>query len=173
MTGNAYMKQQETRPQTLGYGLADSPVALLTWVYDKLHLWTDGYPWSDDEVLTWVSIYQFSTAGPAASLRIYYEGGKAEGRESALTTDAISSYLPAEVKLAVAHFKAEVVKLPFFWCRAIGNVVRTRDFEVGGHFAAWEVPQLLAEDVRAFFGKDGEAYGVVPGHDGYSWSRIA
>lgn len=74
--GNAYMRQQETAPQTLGYGLHDSPVALLAWVYDKLHSWADDYPWTDDEILTWVSVYQFSVAGPAASVRIYYEAAQ-------------------------------------------------------------------------------------------------
>ena len=88
-----YMKQQSTRPQTLGYGLSDSPVGLLGWIYEKLVSGTDNYPWTDDEgtlspllqrpvlavadgtpeVIEWISIYYFSRAGPAASTRIYYE----------------------------------------------------------------------------------------------------
>lgn len=71
--GSGYRLLQSTKPQTLGYALQDSPVALLSWIYEKLHDWTDSYPWTDDEILTWVSIYWFSTAGPAASVRIYYE----------------------------------------------------------------------------------------------------
>lgn len=71
--GSGYRHIQCTKPQTLGYGFADSPVAVLAWIYEKLHDWTDAYPWTDDEVLTWVSIYWFSTAGPAANVRIYYE----------------------------------------------------------------------------------------------------
>ena len=71
--GSGYRLIQSTKPQTVGYALADSPVALLAWIYEKLHDWTDSYPWTDDEILTWVSIYWFSTAGPAASVRIYYE----------------------------------------------------------------------------------------------------
>ena len=94
---HGYVVLQSTKPQTLGYGLADSPVALLAWIYEKLVGWTDAYPWEDDEgafsifcdaqlpmssyldtccdvpVLTWISIYEFSRAGPASSLRIYYE----------------------------------------------------------------------------------------------------
>ncbi|KAH3514502.1 hypothetical protein KXW24_000090 [Aspergillus fumigatus] len=151
--GNAYMRQQETAPQTLGYGLHDSPVALLAWVYDKLHSWADDYPWTDDEILTWVSVYQFSVAGPAAS------------RVS--TVDAISASIPGEVKLAVAHFKRELIKLPFLWCRSMGSVVRESEFECGGHFAAWEVPELLAADVRSFLGKGGQAYAAVTGKNGY------
>lgn len=165
--GNGYLKQQETRPQTLGYGLQDSPVALLAWIYDKLHSWTDNYPWTDEEVLTWVSIYQFSKAGPAASVRIYYEAANAHGPEGVNTLQAISSYLPSSVQLAVAHFKSELIKLPFFWYRGVGNVVRESEYEVGGHFAAWEVPQLLAADLKSFHGRNGQAFGVVTGKDGY------
>lgn len=72
-SGMGYFQLQSTKPQTVGYALADSPVALLAWIYEKLHDWTDEYPWSEEEILTWVSIYWFSTAGPAASVRIYYE----------------------------------------------------------------------------------------------------
>jgi hypothetical protein len=78
LNGNAYMKQQETRPQTLGYGLHDSPVALLAWIYDKLHSWSDNYQWTDDEILTWISVYYFSRAGPTASTRIYHEGSASQ-----------------------------------------------------------------------------------------------
>jgi hypothetical protein len=71
--GRGYSAEQSTKPQTLAYALNDSPVALLAWIYEKLHDWTDGYPWTDDEIFTWISIYQFSRAGPSASVRIYYE----------------------------------------------------------------------------------------------------
>lgn len=50
-TGRGYYNEQATRPQTLGYSLADSPVGLLAWIYEKLHDWTDDYPWTDDEGL--------------------------------------------------------------------------------------------------------------------------
>lgn len=71
--GSGYRLLQSTKPQTIGYAWQDSPVALLAWITEKLHDWTDNYPWTDDEILTWVSMYYFSTAGPAASARIYYE----------------------------------------------------------------------------------------------------
>lgn len=70
--GMGYYKEQSTKPQTIGYSQADSPVGLLAWIYEKLHDWTDAYPWTDDEILTWVSIYAFSNAGPAAPSRTYY-----------------------------------------------------------------------------------------------------
>ncbi|KAL8676931.1 MAG: hypothetical protein Q9224_007238, partial [Gallowayella concinna] len=79
--GSGYGAIQSTKPQTLGYALADSPLGLLAWIYEKLHDWTDAFPWSDDEILTWVSIYLFSTAGPAASLRIYREWAFGVGPE--------------------------------------------------------------------------------------------
>jgi len=53
-------------------------VALLAWMYEKLHDWTDAYPWTEDEILTWVCVYWFSRAGPAASVRLYYEATHAE-----------------------------------------------------------------------------------------------
>lgn len=70
---SGYYQIQSTRPQTLGYSLADSPVGLLAWIYEKLHAWTDDYPWTDEEICDWVSVYWFSTAGPGASVNIYYE----------------------------------------------------------------------------------------------------
>ena len=64
--------ERENQPATLAFALQDSPVALLAWIYDKLCAWTDSYDWHADCVLTWVSIYRFSTAGPSASIYIYY-----------------------------------------------------------------------------------------------------
>lgn len=72
-SGLGYFHTQSTKPQTIGYSLADSPVGLMAWIYEKLHEWTDDYAWTEEEILTWVSVYWFSTAGPAASVRIYYE----------------------------------------------------------------------------------------------------
>lgn len=71
--GDAYFKIQKTRPNTIGVLLADSPVGLLAWIYEKLRMWTDDYQWTDQEVCEWVSLYWFSRAGPAASVVIYHE----------------------------------------------------------------------------------------------------
>lgn len=71
--GNGYFQIQKTRPNTIGVLLADSPVGLLAWMYEKLRMWTDDYPWTDQEVCEWVSLYWFSRAGPAASVVIYHE----------------------------------------------------------------------------------------------------
>lgn len=71
--GNDYYRLHSSRPQTVAYCLADSPVGLLGWMYEKLIHWTDNYQWTEDEILTWVSIYWFSRAGPGASVRTYFE----------------------------------------------------------------------------------------------------
>lgn len=72
-SGIYYLHMMRTRPQTIGAILADSPVALLAWIYEKLVAWTDDYPWTDQEVCEWVSLYWYSRAGPAASVNIYHE----------------------------------------------------------------------------------------------------
>lgn len=71
--GGYYLHMMRTRPQTIGAMLADSPIALLAWIYEKLIAWTDDYPWTDQEVCEWVSLYRYSRAGPAASVNIYHE----------------------------------------------------------------------------------------------------
>jgi hypothetical protein len=99
--GNGYFVQQATHPQTLGYGLADSPVGLLAWIYEKLYFWTDRYPWTEDEILTWISVYWFSKAGPTSSTRIYYEYVQTQGGlagEKANTNIPLGlSYFPGEI----------------------------------------------------------------------------
>lgn len=157
--GSGYFKEQSTQPQTLGYGLADSPVGLLGWIFEKLVAWTDDYEWTDDEVLTWISIYWFSKAGPAASLRIYYE---------VLTRhpDAFSSAANSPIPMGHSYFPKELVVLPLSWLKT-ANLVFESQHEKGGHFAAHEVPELLVGDLRKMFGKGGPAFGVVPGKTGF------
>jgi hypothetical protein len=98
--GFGYNMEQSTKPQTLAYALNDSPIALLAWIYEKLHDWTDGYPWSEDEIFTWVSIYQFSRMGPGAAHRIYYEIGHTKSGPKVLTRGDILQYNPS-VKLGI------------------------------------------------------------------------
>ncbi|EGO03311.1 hypothetical protein SERLA73DRAFT_174750 [Serpula lacrymans var. lacrymans S7.3] len=159
-SGFGYNEEQSTQPQTLGYGLTDSPAGLLAWIYEKLVNWTDSYKWDDDEVLTWMSIYWFSRAGPAASLRIYFEArNEDEGRfvESAPT-----------IPMGLSFFPRELLSLPRAWTRLTGNAVFEAEHDSGGHFAAHERPDELVGDVRKMFGKGGPAYGVVPGRAGYA-----
>jgi len=161
--GSAYRTQQSTKPQTLGYALADSPVALLAWMYEKLHDWTDAYAWSDDEILTWVSVYWHSVAGPAASLRIYYEAVHGSGTSR---DRAASAWVPG-VKLGLARFPRELSVVPKVWGRTLGPVVYESEYESGGHFAAHERPDAVARDLNEMFGRKGGAYGVIKGRSGW------
>ena len=123
LKGTGYFIEQATKPQTLGYSLADSPIGLLSWIYEKLIIWTDEYPFTDDEgttstdetlgattdatiVLEWISIYWFSRAGPAASLRIYYEltGG--------MTHDTDHGTVWSSVPFGASYFPKEIFQLP-------------------------------------------------------------
>ncbi|KAF8880403.1 Alpha/Beta hydrolase protein [Infundibulicybe gibba] len=154
-TGRGYIVMQSTKPQTLGYSLSDSPVGLLAWIYEKLVNWSGEYPWEDDEVLTWISIYWFSRSGPAASLRVYYEILGVEGERAFVppTIPAIPagySYFPREIILA------QDTRLVF-----------ESQHDRGGHFAAYECPDELAGDLRKMFGRGGPAFAVVPGKTGY------
>lgn len=156
--GSGYSYEQSTQPQTLGYSLADSPVGLLAWIYEKLHNWTDEYPWTDDEILTWVSIYWFSRAGPAASLRIYYETKQNKD---------FRGKMYSTIPLGLSYFPKELRVAPSTWGRKLGNMVHESFHDVGGHFAAHEQPDKLAGDLRTMFGKGGPAYGVVSGKSGF------
>ena len=172
--GYAYNTLQTTRPATVGLMLADSPVALLAWIYEKLHDWTDSYGWTDDEILTWVSIYLFSRAGPAASARIYYESQNPHPKPRA-DLRVLWGYVP-EVKLGLSYFPKDLMVLPTTYGRTLGPVVFERVHEEGGHFAAYEKPELLVGDVRAMFGKGGGAEGVARRLikvDRESWNGVA
>ncbi|KAF2750196.1 alpha/beta-hydrolase [Sporormia fimetaria CBS 119925] len=162
-SGQAYLQLQTTKPQTLGYSLADSPVGLLAWIYEKLHDWTDGYEWTEEEVCTWVSVYAFSVAGPAASVRIYKEsaGGEYPAFETA------KGWIGGGVKVGLSYFPREILQLPKSWAKNLGDVVFIGEHDKGGHFAAWEVPERLVGDLRIMFGKGGKAFGVVEGRSGY------
>jgi pimeloyl-ACP methyl ester carboxylesterase len=154
--GRGYNVLQSTKPSTLGFALRDSPVALLAWIYEKLVTWTDGYPWADDEALTWVSVYQFSTAGPHSASNIYYENTHAH-------QDVI---LPAAeyvggVPMGVSIFPRDLIVPPDAWARTLGDVAFFRRHPDGGHFAAHERPEALAQDLRDMFAAGGKLDDVV------------
>lgn len=153
--GSGYLSEQSTKPLTLGFSLADSPVGLLAWIYEKLRDWTDDYPWTDDEILTWVSIYQFSKAGPAASVQIYYEARHTESIETRKTLQYVS------VPLGVSCFPKDISPIPIAFCNALGPLVFQKRHAQGGHFAAYEKPELLVDDVRGMFGEGGGAYSIA------------
>jgi len=154
-------------------------VGLLAWMLEKLVDWTNSthtpspsphpslpsltppspdYPWTDDEILTWVSIYHFSTAGPAASLRIYYEAVHSE--LGGVSRDRTQQWI-GKVKLGLCHSPRELTVVPSTWARTLGPVVFESFKEKGGHFAAWEVPGEIVGDLRGMFGKGGACYGIT------------
>lgn len=162
--GYGYNLLQSSKPQTIGYALADSPVALLAWIYEKLHDWTDDYPWTDDEILTWISIYWFSTPGPAASTRIYNVATRPDpdpNRSEPITTRYLRETYTPHVKLGIAHFPKEIQVTPHAWAETLGPVVMQSVHEKGGHFSAWEVPEAIAEDLWWMYGKGGACYGIM------------
>lgn len=152
-----YNYLQSTRPQTLGYSLADSPIGLLSWIYEKLHDWTDNYPWTDQELITFASVYYFSTAGPAAPQRIYYEVG--HEKDQKYTYQAMFEWMP-QVKLGLAFNPKELENSPKLHGRSLGNVVYEVENEHGGHFYAHEHPEWLVRDLHKMFGKDINAFGL-------------
>lgn len=148
---SGYMKVMATRPQTLAYGLNDSPVGLLAWIVEKFGEWTDsnGAPEdavSRDRMLTNISIYWFTqAAGPSA--HFYYEG--AEGvRQAAAGVQPP----PLTTPVGVAVFPHDIfVPLRRLADRDIPTLSHWTEFDRGGHFAAMEQPRLLTDDIRAFF----------------------
>lgn len=141
--GFAYALVQLTRPQTIGYGLVDSPLALLAWIAEKLRAWSghdqDGAPLlSDDDLLDVVGVYWFTATG-ASSARLYRE---------ALRMD---SGTPVHVPTGCSIFADEIIRPPRRAVeRRYRNLVSWQEVPIGGHFAALEVPGLFAEQLRAF-----------------------
>ena len=153
---------QSTRPATLGYMMSDSPVGLLAWIWDKLVDWSDDYPWTEDEVCLWVSLYVFSRAGPDAASYLYYEALK---DTKVITLPLVQGYI--DCPLGIADFPVEICNNPASWRHTMGPIVYQEVFDKGGHFAGWERPDAVAKGLCTMFGKNGGAYGVVKGRDGY------
>ena len=164
--GMGYDILQQTKPQTVSYALADSPMALLAWMYEKLHDWTNDYPWTDDDILTWVCIYYFSRAGPAASTRIYYEATHADTSTGGIPYERPMQWIN-HVKYGVASFPKDLSVHPNTWVRTLGNIIHHCRQPRSGHFAAMECPEAIVADLQAMFGAGGGAYRSVEGCDGY------
>jgi hypothetical protein len=94
-----------------------------------MHDWSDDYPWTDDEILTWVSIYYFSTAGPGAAQRIYYETMHTEGGEC--TYENLQKWTPG-VKFGLAYSPKDLENVPKRWGRTLGEVVYEVENDTGG-----------------------------------------
>jgi microsomal epoxide hydrolase len=144
-TGSGYSAIQATRPQTLAYGLTDSPAGQLAWITEKFYEWTDGglpdQAVPRDQLLTNVTIY-WLTATAGSSARLYYESARsgAWGPPASSTAPTGVAVFPGEIAPAIRRF-----------AEPSNNIVHWSEFDRGGHFAAMEVPELLTGDVRAFF----------------------
>jgi len=142
--GNGYAQQQATRPQTLGYALVDSPAGQAAWIFEKFHAWTDcdGDPLNVltlDEILDNIMLYWLpGTAASAA--RLYWE--------------SFRDFAAAQVTVPVACslFPKEILRASRRWAeRRYPNIVHWGEPARGGHFAAFEQPELFVEEVRAGF----------------------
>jgi epoxide hydrolase len=138
--GSGYSQQQSTRPQTLGYGLTDSPAGQAAWILEKFREWTDcdGHPENAidrDAMLDTITIY-WVTASAASSARLYWESFRGEMQ-------------PVRVPTAVAAFPKEISRSTPAWTARRYDLQRWTDMPRGGHFAALEQPGLLVEDIRA------------------------
>ncbi len=143
---SGYSTQQRTRPQTVGYGLVDSPVAQAAWILEKFWRWTDcdGHPenvLSRDELLDNVMLY-WATATGASSARIYWESFGSLERQR------------VEIPTGVAVYPKEIVPPVRRWMEEDWSDIRHFvEQPRGGHFAAFEQPELFVADLRNYFGK--------------------
>src|SRR6266508_3254310 len=156
--GFAIVLEQSTRPQTIGYALLDSPVALAAWMLDHdtdsyykiSRAFVDGEPVGNltrDHIVDDVTLYWLTGTGASAA-RSYWEDGQALAQVRA------SGEAPPEASLPVGFttFPGEIWRTPRSWVEnAYPNVSYFNEAERGGHFAAWEEPQLFSEEVRAAF----------------------
>ncbi|KAF8598876.1 alpha/beta-hydrolase [Ceratobasidium sp. AG-I] len=174
-SGSAYNQIQTTKPQTLAVALTgmtheyptqggtdfslallDSPVGLLAWIGEKLYEWTDSYPWKPEELITWTMLVhtfahnpaRYWINGPAGGLRFYKENRAVNFPSTAAEAPIRFQWSPTP--LGFSSFPKEIILPPLEWAGMVQNLVYTKKHDKGGHFAAWEVPELLTEDIREF-----------------------
>jgi pimeloyl-ACP methyl ester carboxylesterase len=146
-SGDGYSAQQGTRPQTLGYGLVDSPAALCAWLVEKFSLWTDPRSViSRDELLDNLMLYWIPGTG-TSSARLYWESIQwVKGLFDGSTVD------PVTVPTGCSVFPKEVPRISRRWAaKRFTDIRYWSEPDRGGHFAAFEQPELFVHDVRAFF----------------------
>ncbi|HEX2439655.1 MAG TPA: epoxide hydrolase [Methylomirabilota bacterium] len=142
-----YMQIQGTKPQTLAYGLTDSPAGLAAWIVEKFRTWSDcggdvERRFSKDVLLTNVMLY-WATGAIGSSFWPYYA--------RAHSAWPISEQNPVRVPTAYASFPREILHPPRAWAERAYNIRRWTQMAAGGHFAALEEPEALAADIRAFY----------------------
>lgn len=148
-TEGAYFMVQSTKPQTLGYGLNDSPVGLASWIIEKFNSWSDNKgnienSFTKDELLTNIMIYWVTQTINSAD-RMYAEIAKG------LYTGIMRSEQYVETPTGVAFFPADTVPLPREWAERKVNVQQYTKMQKGGHFAALEEPELWVGEISSFF----------------------
>jgi pimeloyl-ACP methyl ester carboxylesterase len=141
---SGYMKQQATRPQTVGYGLTDSPAAQAAWIYEKFYAWTDndGTPESTlsrDEMLDNIMLYWLPATG-TSSARLYWESS------GAFKTQKL------DLPVGVTIFPEEIFRPSRRWAqRSYSNIIHWNEVDQGGHFGAFEQPAIFVNEVRNCF----------------------
>ena len=146
--GSGYSKQQSTRPQTLGYGLADSPVGQMAWVVEKFYMWTDcekdgtKHPenvLTKDELLDNVMMYWLNNSA-ASSGRLYWESFENANMD------------PINIPVGCSIFPKEIFRGSRRWAeKRFSNLIHWNELERGGHFAALEQPELFLQEIRSCF----------------------
>jgi pimeloyl-ACP methyl ester carboxylesterase len=155
-TGFGYFLEQATRPQTIGYALLDSPVALAAWMLDHdtdayykiASAFVDGKPSGNltrDHILDNITLYWLTATGASAA-RSYWEGGQAGAR------DAGQAPPPVNLPVAFTTFPGEIFPAPRSWVeKSYPTLIYFNKVDKGGHFAAWEEPELFSSELRAAF----------------------
>ena len=147
--GSAYMQVQRQRPQTIGFAMHDSPVGLAAWLIDKRRAWSDcggdvEAVFSKDDLISTVMLY-WLTDTYVSSARHYYE------TKADRLVPSHNRQPPVEAPTALLQFKGDVWLQPRKWAERYYNLKRWNVAEHGGHFAPMETPELLVDDIRAFF----------------------
>jgi pimeloyl-ACP methyl ester carboxylesterase len=140
-----YAMVQSTKPQTLAYGLSDSPAGLAAWFVEKFRTWSDcdgnvEKRFTKDELLTNLTIY-WATETINSSIRLYYESAHDRG----------ANWGRVEVPTAMAMLPKDMFPTPREWANRSANVQRWTELPRGGHFGEWEEPELIANDIREFY----------------------
>jgi pimeloyl-ACP methyl ester carboxylesterase len=151
MGESSYAALQMTKPQTLSYGIHDSPAGLCAWILEKRRTWSDcggdvEKRFSKDDLLTTMTLYWVSESF-VTSARYYYEAAHNPWQPSHQRQPIV------EAPTAVGAFPADIVRFPKAWMARNFNLQHWKEFPSGGHFAPAEEPALLVEDLREFFRK--------------------
>ena len=139
----AYAQEHATKPQTLAHGLNDSPAGLASWIVEKFRRWSDSdgdieSRFSKDEILTSLMVY-WTTQTIGSSMRLYYESVRDP------------RFAPVDVPTAYLMSPKDMFPTPREWVARTSRIDRWTEIDRGGHFLEQEEPELVADDLRAFF----------------------